>query len=283
MHPTRAEIRSLLDGTQADPATQSKLDEHLQKCEFCADIAAEERLILQEVAKSAGADLSSQAFGERLYAQLHYGTIVNLKPLGDSKSESQTRIAAHTPETNTPRVESLLTLFSEKPEFVLNVMRDNSAQKDYLQLISDDPQNVSQVLVRIPQLDTELLTDTLGHANLPEQLHGDPAAFNWQVKFPTAVFDLEPMIYDPEKVEFSKEVELESDKQDRIQVTFQRKTEGAQVIIKVLELDGKTQPERVRVVLTQEDTPTLIETDSQHPATFDINDHERTINIRLFS
>jgi len=232
MHPTRVEIRSLLVGALEDSSIRSGVEAHLRECEFCAEIADEERQILVELEKPV-AELSAPettALGERLFAESLFGMVVSLKPLTSPELAPQARIAADTSEANAPRIESLLTLFSEQPEFVLNVMRDNVAQKDYLQLSSDNPRNVSQVLVRVPQLDAELLTDSHGHADLPKQLTGAPTGLHWQVKFPTAVFDLEPIVYDPEKVEFSKEVELESDKQDRIRVTFQRKTEGTQVL-----------------------------------------------------
>jgi hypothetical protein len=285
MHPSRMEIRSLLEGTLADTGAQSILSAHLQQCEFCADIADEERMILEELQKTSTEAISPelQKLGSRWYQASLLGVLVDLTPLTTARDAAGLRIAADTSGPKTPRIESLLTLFSEKPEFVLNVMRDNSAHKDYLQLSSDEPENVSQVLVRIPQLDTELLTDPQGRVELPEQLTSDAATLNWQVKLPSAIFDLEPIVYDPDEVEFSQEIELASDKHDRIQVTFQRKTEGAQVIIRVLELDGQTDFKHVRVALSQENALSHIETAPDKPVTFDILDKDRAIHIRLFN
>ena len=74
----------------------------------------------------------------------------------------------------------------------------------------------------------------------------------WQVKLPDAVFDLEPLLYDPDRALYTDGTVLESPDGDRVQVLLEGKTEGKLITIRVLELDGSPDYEPIRVVVTQQ-------------------------------
>jgi hypothetical protein len=182
-----------------------------------------------------------------------------------------------------PPVVNIATFFSDNPEVVLRVMRDTEEKRDYLQLVSADPSLVSNVLVRIPEQDKEFLTDSSGKAEITGIPTEDLEELGWQIKMPDAAFSLETLAYDPDSVEYRREIVLETEQNDRIRVSFEGKTEGKQIAISILELDGKTEFDSVRVILSQND---IAETRSITPsqiATFNLSDKVNTIKIRLFN
>ena len=111
----------------------------------------------------------------------------------------------------------------------------------------------------------------------------NPAELRWQIKLPDATFELIPAHYDPEQVEFSTQAVLESDRDDKIQVVLERKTEGKQIVVRVLELEGKDELDSVRISISQGQSGQLAQTRQGEPATFEIADPMRSIQIRLFT
>jgi hypothetical protein len=63
---------------------------------------------------------------------------------------------------------------------------------------------------------------------------------------------------------------------------LEEKTEGKQIILQVLALDGKADFEPVRVAVTQSGTIRWADAGPQQPVTFNLTDPSQEIRIRLF-
>ncbi len=282
MHPSVEDIRKYLihalDGENA-----RAIQEHVASCVFCRELI-ENMELLDESLLHSQTDLPPKARQQEknLYYNSLQGHVIDMNPLLDSHSPGSFLLAADTDKESLSGVENISTLYSENPEIVLRVMRNYDRKQDYLQLIAEEKELFSYVMVRIPELGFECLTDDKGMAiiegiNLEklEQLH-------WQVQMPDAVFSLEPMTYDPDKVEYAKEIELATDNDDRIQVRFEGKTEGKQVSIKILELDGKKEFGELKVALVQQGEIVGKDVSSNGSIIFKLNDTDAEIQIRLF-
>lgn len=99
---------------------------------------------------------------------------------------------------------------------------------------------------------------------------------------PDAVFSLEPMIYDPDKTEYSKELDLITDNKDRINVKFEGKTEGKRISIKILELDGKKDYGELKITFVQQGKYITKKISQDRSIIFELSDPDAEINIRLF-
>ncbi|MEW5995958.1 MAG: hypothetical protein AB1744_16400, partial [Candidatus Zixiibacteriota bacterium] len=165
---------------------------------------------------------------------------------------------------------------------VLQLARDVEKRQDYVQLISEDATLTANVMVRIPELNMEVITNHQGFASLEDITVRDPHQLTWQLKLPEAVFSLEPLTYDPNRTEYAKEVELHTDWNDRITVTFEGKTEGKRILIRILELDGRADFGHVRVQLSQRELSHIRDAEGNETIAFDLTDEQDTINIRLF-
>ena len=154
---------------------------------------------------------------------------------------------------------------------------------DYLQLIADDPELVSNVLVQIPELHKEYLTDHEGRAVVVADQSIDWSNLKWQIKMPEAVFELEPLQYDPDKVISSKEFTLETDDYSKIRVIFESRIEGKRLSLQVLQLDGHTDFETIKVSVSHGNFHTITEATADESLTFDLTGSEDRIDIRLFT
>lgn len=284
VHPTREKLIAFIDGRLEEPET-GKLSSHLEDCEFCREFIDDYRLLQQSLATAEQEVLPEavDALAVRLYRESLLGCVVSLEPLRvDSDEQTMPLAADRKPEEPLPP-DSGITLYSEDPEVILRLMSGPRPDDNYVQLISDDSELVSHVLVQAPQLGREFLTDARGRADLgaaPLELTDD---IKWQIKMPDAVFDLEPLVYDPDKPEHSEQVTLETDRQDKLEVTFERLTEGKRITLRLIELDGKTDFGEVKVVVATEHASHLDQMGIGSSATFVLDDAEATVNIRLFT
>ena len=142
---------------------------------------------------------------------------------------------------------------------------------------------IPMILVRIHrQLGREFVTDESGHATLGERSQQNWDELKWQVKMPDAVFDLEPLAYDPEAVQSSTDSILKTDAGDRIQVTLEDRAESKRITIRGLEVDGVSDFDAIRVVVSQENSRQLKQVGPNRSVAFEITDPHGAINIRLF-
>lgn len=283
MHPSAKELRRFLENRLDEPSA-GRIREHLQQCEFCRGFCENQRLFLDSVSRAAEEAIPTKALqlADRLYKDALAGKIISLEPLLSEVSAPPLHLAADGDKEFTPHVQNLTTLCSESPEIILRVMRDLDKGQDYLQLISDNPALSARVMVQIPELKREFITDDNGQATLESGLPDAPEKLTWQIKMPEAVFSLEPLVYDPDKTEYAEDIILETQRKDKIKVTFEGKTEGKQISIRILELDGRTDFGRVKVSVSQQNVSVFKDVERNERLSFDLIDANDKINIRLF-
>lgn len=283
MHPPKDKLKLFVE-RRLDISEVESIKDHLEDCEFCRQFCENYRLLLDSLNRAKNEKIPPAALelANRIFRQAMKANVIPLFPLTTAETESAVLLAADGQEKPSPTVQNLTTLYSEDPEVVLRVMRDPDRDHDYLQLISDDPDLVSCVMVQLPELGREYITDENGHAVIEGDTPENCGKLKWQIKMPDAVFDLEPLVYDPNKVEYSGETILETENRDKIQVTFEGKTEGKQITLRIIELDGKTDFGNIKVFVSQHKIGRLIKAGPNESVTFDIADPESSINIRLF-
>lgn len=284
MHPSAKELRRFIENRLDEPSA-GRVREHLGECEFCREFCENQRLFLDSVSRAAGEAIPIKALqlADRLYHETLQGRIVRLAQLteGDIKG-AMPPLAADGDKEFAPHVQNLTTLCSESPEIILRVMRDLDKGEDYLQLISDDPALSVRVMVQIPELKREFITDDNGQATLESGLPDAPEKLTWQIKMPEAVFSLEPLVYDPDKTEYAEDIILETERKDKIKVTFEGKTEGKQISIRILQLDGRTDFGPVKVSVSQQNVSVFKDVKRNELLSFDLINANDKINIRLF-
>jgi len=283
VHPSAKELRRFIENRLDEPSA-GRVREHLGECEFCREFCDSYQLFLDSIGQTSKEGLPAKAFqlADRLYKDALAGKIISLEPLLSEVSAPPFRLAADGEKEFAPHVQNLTTLCSESPEIILRVMRDLDKGQDYLQLISDDPALSARVMVQIPELKREFITDDNGQATLESGLPNAPEKLTWQIKMPEAVFSLEPLVYDPDKTEYAEDIILETQRKDKIKVTFEGKTEGKQISIRILELDGRTNFGRVKVSVSQQNVSVFKDVKRNELLSFDLIDANDKINIRLF-
>jgi hypothetical protein len=282
MHPSRDELRRFSDNQLEEPSATTVRD-HLEQCAFCRNYVENQRLVSESVkhAESEAIPLKALKLADRLYETALAGRMISLKP-SLPKDTPLLRLAADGDKEFRPRVENITTLCSENPEIVLRIMRDFDRGHDYLQLISDDPALSSHIMVQIPQLQKEFITDENGRAVIDAAVLDKPEQLSWQIRMPDAVFSLEPLVCDPDRTEYTEDIVLTTEKQDKIKVTFEGKTEGKQISIRILELEGRTDFGVVRVSVSQHRTSLFKEMKRDESLSFNLVDADDKINIRLY-
>ncbi len=285
MHPTREELLQFANQELTDPTRQKEIADHVKACEFCSEFCENYRQLMEPPEPLADEPLPEKL--RKLADELHEAALrsatIDLKPLtGRVAAPEVSYLAADSAPEEQPGVRNIATLCSEFPEVVLRVMRDSREDRDYLQLLARDPRLAAHVMVRVPQLNREFVTDADGRAEIDLQRAENLEALKWQIKMPDAVFALEPLKYDPDKIEYAKEITLETDRHDRVNVRFEGKTEGKQLSIKVIELGGKTDFGPVRVSITQESQSGLLSAEPGKPVRFGPIDSDTTMNMRLY-
>jgi hypothetical protein len=284
VHPDKAELKLFVNNELTDQGQIAAVAAHVAACEFCAefrDVYLAEKEGVAESSRTA-ANASGQLLADRLLRQARAGQVIDLTALPSGPSSTGWLLAADGVQVPEPPATNLLTLYSEKPDLVLRAMRDHLRGVDYLQLIGDDSELIANVLIQLPAPGLEYVTDSKGKVVLEEGKLSDVAASTWKVKLPDAWFEMQPLVYDPEKIESACEVSLETDQRDRILVTLIRKTEGKQVVLKVLELDGNTEYGNVRVAICQQDTRELKPVRPNQSVVFSTIDPDKEISIRIY-
>lgn len=228
MHPDKDILERFVIGLTNDPAMESKINEHLTGCEFCREYCEQFRHFL---------DLIDQ--------KDTFGSIIPLRLLDERPDQDRIYLAAD--GKGEEKIRNIATLYSENPEVVVRVMRDTQAGYDYAQIISDDPDLSANVMIHLPDIDREFIVDDSGLARLDGLEDIDLEKMKWQLKMPRAVFTVEPLAYDPDRIEESRDFVLETDNGDRLKVIIEDKTEGKQISLQVLALNGKTDFKDARV------------------------------------
>jgi len=285
MHPSREELIAYLDGNLTDPARREDISRHVEVCEFCGDFCRRYGLLTEpdDLALDKSLPEKLRQLRDSIYEAALGSSVIDLKPLSaDGQRPTVSYLAADGTPEKRPSVQNLATLFSEDPEVVLRVMRDSAGKSNYLQVMAEDTRLSAHVMVRLPELKREFITDASGRAEI--DLAPDQAfeKLKWQIKMPEAVFSLEPLKYDPDRIEYTRETALETDRHDRIEFRLEGMTEGKRLLIKVVQLDGRTDFGPLRVTVTQGDTAHVTSVEPGETVEIGPIDPDNTIDIRLY-
>jgi len=285
MHPTREELRQFADQNLADTGRQNEIADHVEACEFCSEFCQDYLSLTEDLASPPDKPLPEKLrqLADNLFDDALRSTIIDLKPLTTGTAETPASyLAADGEPHRRSGVHSVATFCSENPEVVLRVMRDPQKGNDYLQLLAEDSRLAAHVMVQVPELGKEIITDAEGRAAVDLEPTENLEQLKWQLKMPEAVFSLEPLQYDPEKVEYAEEVVLETDRHDRVEVRFEGKTEGKLLAIRVVALDGRADFGSARISVSQENKSRLLTVAPGQAVEFGPIDSDTTINIRLY-
>ena len=284
MHLSIEEIRKFIEN-KLQSEELNKVNFHLENCEFCSDLLEKQKLMNEAISESFAQPLPDNFDSEmqKLW-QLQSGNsnIIFLNKSIVSAEISITGLAADGTDAGGEVIQNLATVYSENPEVVLRVMREMNIAKDYIQIISEDPKLSNHVMVRLPDLDWEVMTDDSGKAVIGDLADKNYESLNWQIKLPDAVFELEPIKNLSIKKEIEKQFELRTDNNDKIKVKLTGKEDSLQIQIQVEQLNGKTDFGEIKVSICQKEEIIIRQIDGNNIATFDYHNDNDSINIRLF-
>ena len=98
-----------------------------------------------------------------------------------------------------------------------------------------------------------------------------------------AVFNLEALTYDPNRVEYSSDTVLQTERNDRVSVTFEGLAAGKRITLRVLELEGRTDFDRVLVSVSPGNGSESAVVGPNQPVSFDFTEWGKSIAIRLYA
>jgi len=283
MHPSRDTLKMLVE-LRLNEGEVISVGDHVQDCELCKEFCDNYRSLVESIKSEAQTPLSEKAsdLAESLFLPAATRRVIPLESLDASSNYGDYRIAADSSEDQPKHDFSLATLISEDPDLIVRVMRSPEKELDYLHLVSEDESLISGVMVQLPDLGTEFITDQSGHATIGSQIPGDYSKLRWQIRMPDAVFSLEPLNYDRESVLSSNEVTLRSESQDEIAIRFETTAASMQISIRILKLAGRTDFGRLRVAVSQVRSASMEEVAPEKVITFNVADPQDTITIKLF-
>ncbi len=279
-HLTRSQLEEFCRGTLGDvEATR-----HLDSCEFCRELCEQVKLQLLS-ADELGTALDAPDTGackQRLWLESLCKTILPLKLLTQQPPQRPGLLAADSPRPQTADQYSLATMYSEDPELVMRVVRDNAAGKDYLQLIAESPEYYQHVMVRVPSQGREFITDREGRAEIGPVDTAGVQAWDWEIRMPEAIFQLSPLVHTARTADYSAETILETPRHDKLLVRFVGLPSEKQVTVEILELDGEENFSPVKILLVQDGQSESRQVAARQVTPFRLSDQTRRIDLRIF-
>jgi hypothetical protein len=285
MHPARDELIRFAGQELGDNERVGEIAAHVRICVFCAEFCENYRQLIEPLEPSSPEFLTERMnrLADALYDFAIRSRIIDLNPIiSDSADRSVSYLAADGDSNKRKKVQNIATLYSENPDVVLRVMQAPDEVGNYLQLVAEDDRLAKHVMVQVPELGKEFITDADGRAEIDMETTKGLDQLKWQIKLPEAVFELEPFSYDPDNVEYAEEISLETDRSDLIKVRFEGKTEGKQLSIRVIELDGRSDFGPIKIAISQKHRSELIPVAPGESISFGLVDSDTTINIRLY-
>ncbi len=292
VHPEKTKLKSFVEGKLQNNEFEA-VKSHVDNCEFCHEFCEDYKMLLESINWSWSEEIpeSAWAFANKLQNVPKARKVIDLRKLIESAIDI---VSAITPtpelalaadgskqdEIHLPRC--IATYYSEEPNIILRVMSYPEQKDKYIQLASEDPSLSSNVILQLPDLNLDILTDQEGRATIQEGVIQDFADLKWQVKLPDAEFGLSPLKYDPNETMYSSETVLETNRKDKIKVKFEGKVEGKLITIEVLQLEGKSEFGSVKVAVSQETLSEVQETSHGKPISFQNLDVKKPINIKIF-
>jgi hypothetical protein len=283
VHPSKDELRKYVD-SQLGKSDREQIRKHLNECELCRIFCEDYKdlAVMLQSARNERMRASTLKLGQALFQTALKHLNINLIPLKTEIVSTRMKLAADGSKADIKKVRNIATLYSEDPEVILRVMRNLENNRDYFQLISDNENFISNVMVRIPELGCEFITDENGYSNIEEGFKAEYEQTKWQIKMPAAIFDLDPLKYDPETTEYAEEVIIETESRDKILVTFEGKTKGKQISLSILQLNGQVDFGTIKVHITQKGLSKTEIVTSHDKISFTMASPQDEIKVRLF-
>lgn len=283
IHPSRSELEAFSDKELVD-VLAAPIAAHLATCEFCTEYVSSYESFRRGLDEISNSPLSAttERFLQSLDFQIRPGTIIALSVLPPVWSVRESHLAADGRKEAHRDIISLATLYSENPEVVMKLMRDQREGSSFVQLIAESPELTANVLVCSTDHGIEIVTNDDGRAVLSDSLLTDPMSMHWQIRLPEVSFDLQPLIYDPEKPEYAGATILETDRGDRIRVTLIGKTVGKQIEIELLALDGQSDFSSAKIAFIADDRSELKDAGTGQRVLFSLPEKTASITLRIF-
>lgn len=284
VHPGRDQYAGYLQGSLPDEQ-RAGLEQHLAICDFCRELVANLTLQMKEDSHPDTREVPDRikVLADRLLAQSLRGRLIQLRTLENPDVGPSILMAADGEKQDRQAIESLAIVYSDNPEIVVCLMRDNNLGQHYLQVVSDDPDLYEHVLVEAPEAGRSVITDKNGRANLDAIESGSLSDLKWQIRLPEAVFELQELSFDPDSTTYRRETILDSEQGDRIRITLEGKGEGKQIELEVLELDGSTDIGPMQIVISLDDNVTTYDLNDQGTVLIDGGTRFQTLRVRLYT
>lgn len=279
MHPLREELNRFVEGLETAHSTIA----HIRECEFCKTYCERYKLLLSEI-DSVGVidreDISEIA--SSIFAGKSLPNIIYLSPFHRNTLPGQRILAADGERANEPVLQNLATWYSQEQDIVVRVMRDTERAVDYLQVIAQDESQMSHVLIESANAQLTYVTDKQGKVEFGLRQVEDLASIRWQIRLPEAVFQLDSLSYNPERVKSETDTILESPGGDKVSIKLQEKSEGKEIIVRVLALDGNAQYQHARVAITSKSGTEVKHVTPNDTLKFALVDANTEIGIRIY-
>lgn len=268
-HASRKEIIKLLDNMLADSQAK-RLQDHIASCQFCAELyqnlqeehgihfEKSEVRISRKVAETAQKIYAGKL--DDLYQKtnvLQPGLIIELKPLVLENVPKRPLLAADSQKEHAPEIEHFATAYSEEPEALVRLMRNNSLKKNFIQVVSADPKLFQNVLVESAELGCSVVTNDSGEADLPDVDLKNLSTARWSIRMPEAFFTLEPVEFDSDSMRGASEKILETQHGDKLRILLKSESGGVRIQIELLELHGNRDFESTRLAITLDNVTQL--------------------------
>lgn len=280
MHPLREELNRFVEGQETAQSTIA----HIRDCEFCSLYCERYELLLSEIDAAGSLDREDiSEIASSLFAGKSDPNIIHLSLFHRIPLPGQRRLlAAEGERAAEPVLQNLATWFSQEQDIVVRVMRDTEHAVDFLQVLAPDESLMAHVLIESADSQLTYVTDGQGKVEFALRQVEGLASIKWQIRLPEAVFQLDSMSYDPERVKSETDTILESPGGDRVSIKLQEKTEGKEIIVRVLALDGNAQYQQARVAITSKSGTEVKPVTPSDTLKFALVDANTEIGIRIF-
>ncbi len=260
-------------------------NKHLSDCEYCLELYNQITLTSKKYNEFLNQDYSEELklINEKFKYHQPRANIILLQLLPKICADDFPYLAADGIQEENLPIQIISTFISEDPEIVVKLIKDAKLDEEYLLVLSENEENMSNVLIELPQLNRHFMTDKKGKAIIQNLDIDSLSNEKWQVKLPDAVFKLEPFDYNPDKTEETTEVILTTKNNDKLKINFEEKTEGHFLQIQLLELNGKVDIDDIKISLIQDDQIYIEKANSHSVVSFNLKEGSDGINIRIFS
>ncbi len=246
----------------------SRFGEHLQKCVYCNERAAQLKTFYGEFKKISSEPVSLleyrfiQDIAENFSRWIHIAYPLSFKDTSQSSEGMPVVLAAASKDEKklTP-FNNLGVLTTKDGEILIRLIKTVKNGNITLHLISDHKQNYRNVLVTIPNVNGEFVSDDNGKVHLGNLSLPETTNLLVKVQTPCASFDLTPIdIWGTEEVA-QTEIVLTNERNDSIKVEFVPSDLNYALKVHLLKIPSADENNHLRIMVTRgKQNPKIVET-----------------------